>query len=93
MISRGTEFRLLTSSWETSNNHPAFAGWRQERKKVVEWFERIQSPENSWLVTEDEKGKLMWTSADDTRHKEKARGGGQKFKTRLAGAFTSKKQL
>jgi putative cardiolipin synthase len=61
--------------------------------QVVEWFERVLGPENSWVVSRDEKGKLVWTSAYGTRHKEKARSGGQKFKTRLAGLATTKKQL
>jgi len=41
-------------------------------------FERMTSPENAWTVTLNEKGKLRWTSGDEVRKRQPARGFGQR---------------
>ncbi|VGO21463.1 phospholipase D family protein [Pontiella sulfatireligans] len=41
-------------------------------------FETMISPENAWAVTLNEKGKLRWTSSDDERTNQPARGFGQR---------------
>ena len=41
-------------------------------------FEVMISPENSWAVTLNEKGKLRWTSGDEVRKHQPARGFGQR---------------
>lgn len=41
-------------------------------------FERMIAPGNSWAVTRNEKGKLRWTSGDEVRKRQPARGFGQR---------------
>ncbi len=41
-------------------------------------FERMTAPENAWAVTLNDKGKLRWTSGDDVRKHQPARGFGQR---------------
>ncbi len=41
-------------------------------------FERMIAPGNAWTVTRNEKGKLRWTSGEDVRKYQPARGFGQR---------------
>ena len=41
-------------------------------------FEMMTAPENAWAVTRNDKGKLRWTSGDEVRKHQPARGFGQR---------------
>ncbi len=49
-------------------------------KEMVGDFEEMISPENTWAVTRNDKGKLRWTSVEGERKKQPARSYGQRWK-------------
>jgi putative cardiolipin synthase len=49
-------------------------------KLLLADFETMISPENAWAVTQNEKGKLRWTSSKGERKNQPARSYGQRWK-------------
>jgi len=61
--------------------------------ELMAYLRMLASPENSWRVTLDEKGRILWSSAEGVRTRQPKAGFGARLQSTISGLLPIRGQL